>query len=361
MKLREFQIFLHPLEFKFPFVITQGKRTHTDAIFLKLSIEHEGELFDAYGEATIPPYLAESTTSVKDFILNYQWKSLTSEENFLHALKGLKNYKNQPCSTTILEMAFLDALAKIHKKNLRQYLGLTPFVSSCYSSYTISFSQSMEETLKKIEEFKFFKNFKIKITSEHDLSKIPTLLKQIGANRFMVDANQCFSDYKSALTVIHELKNMGCVALEQPISKDNWEDASLLKNTSPLPIIADEAFQNDTDFNLIEKSFHGINIKILKLGGVLPALSAIKLAKSKNLLVQVGCMSESSLACAMASVLVDEARFVDLDGPLLVKNDPFTGLIFDKEGKIFIENKLGIGVVPRNDAFMVSVLEEKIR
>jgi L-alanine-DL-glutamate epimerase-like enolase superfamily enzyme len=342
MNLVSHKIIKKKLEFTYPFVISHGARTHTDAIFLCLEIQHQNHIFFAYGEAAIPPYLTESVKTVEEGIQKYHWETLINENAFQIELKKLQELRQTPCFATILEMAFLDALSQVHQQTLRVYLGLGQEMPQKFSSYTISFDTDWESTLSKLSTTSHFQKYKIKITGDDDLEKVFFLSQKLKKD-FMIDANQAFHNPKRALDAIHKLTDMGCTAIEQPLEKDRYQDAQWLKSKSPIPIIADEAFQTHTDLNLIERCYHGLNIKTLKVGGVLPGLRIIEQAKKLGLVIQIGCMSESSLGCTYGAVLIDHADYIDLDGPLLIKNDPFQGICYSEQGEIILPKYPGIG------------------
>lgn len=345
MKIVDYKLYSKQLVFKNPFVISHGTRTHTDSLFLKLNIDHQQKEYSCWGEATIPPYLKESVNSVGSFLEGYSWSKMRDEESVLTELKVLQSNFDQPCVSTVIEMAMLDALSQINNQSLREYLKLPHTMPQKFCSYTLSLSHTLEETLKKLESAPLFRNFKIKITGEGDLEKVHALSLKLN-KKFMVDANQAFHDPVLALKTITELVKIGCVAVEQPLNKTLWSESVWLKAQSPIPIIADESFQNINDLDRIQESFHGLNIKTLKVGGVLPALEILKKARSRQLLIQVGCMSESSLGCTYALCLVDDASFMDLDGPLLISNDPFKGIHFSEVGEISLPYCTGIGAKP---------------
>jgi L-alanine-DL-glutamate epimerase-like enolase superfamily enzyme len=331
------------LYFKYPFVISHGTRHYTESLFFELHLTINAQKITGWGEATMPPYLKENCESVASFIESFNWDNLNSEQSVLERLEEIKSQNDVPCGRTIIEMCLIDLLSKSKNLNFRQYLNLPKVMPAKYCSYTLSLSDSHEEILKKLEIAKEFNIYKIKLTHEDDLQKISNL-KILENKKFMVDANQCFRDSSSALRVIDKLYDLGCVAVEQPLQKELWEQSLILKLKSPIPIIADESFQSGIDLPRIMESFHGINIKTLKVGGVLPALEVIKTANENNLLIQIGCMSESSLGCTYALALIDHASYIDIDGPLLIKNDPFTGIRYDSNGKIIMSTQSGIGV-----------------
>jgi L-alanine-DL-glutamate epimerase-like enolase superfamily enzyme len=121
----------------------------------------------------------------------------------------------------------------------------------------------------------------------------------------------------------YKLADKGVWYLEQPFHKEDFESHAWLKARSPIPIIADESFQNYADLEKIVKSFDGINLKVMKCGGLAEGVECLKRAKEMELKSIIGCMSESSVAIDASMQIAPLADWVDLDGNLLITNDLF--------------------------------------
>ncbi|MEY4904634.1 MAG: hypothetical protein RLZZ292_2449, partial [Bacteroidota bacterium] len=139
------------------------------------------------------------------------------------------------------------------------------------------------------------------------------------------------------------LKDLGVEFIEQPLKADNWEGMKEVFAKSILPIIADESCQNEADVAKCAQYFHGINIKLVKCGGVTPARRMIAEARQLQLQVMMGCMTESSVGMAAIAHLLPLLDYVDMDGPLLIKNDLAEGLTIDY-GKVTFGEGIGLGV-----------------
>ncbi|MCU0241765.1 MAG: dipeptide epimerase, partial [Vicinamibacteria bacterium] len=126
-------------------------------------------------------------------------------------------------------------------------------------------------------------------------------------------------------------------------AKDRWEDHAWLKERSPLPIIGDEAVQRLADVPRAASSYHGINVKLMKCGGLREAQRMLILARALKLKILLGCMTETSCAISAAAQLAPLADWADLDGALLISNDPFEGARL-REGRILPSDRPGIGV-----------------
>jgi L-alanine-DL-glutamate epimerase-like enolase superfamily enzyme len=157
------------------------------------------------------------------------------------------------------------------------------------------------------------------------------------------DVNQGWTDRVKALETIHWLKENGVVFVEQPMPKTAIDDMAWLTQNSPLPTIADEAFQRLSDVINVHGVYSGINIKLMKCTGMREAHQILTLARSLGMKVMIGCMTETSCAISAAAQLAPKADWADLDGNLLISNDPYTGMQI-VDGKVTLIDRPGIGI-----------------
>ena len=143
------------------------------------------------------------------------------------------------------------------------------------------------------------------------------------------------------------LEEQGCVFAEQPMPVNKLDDIARLHEACKLPLILDESIQTCDDIARVDDACSGINIKLVKCGGLHQANKMIAEARKRSMKILIGCMSEGSCGAAGASQLSLQADWIDLDGPLLIANDPFQGVNYS-EGKIVLNEKLGIGVEKKN-------------
>lgn len=327
----------YSLMFKAPFRIAHGERDSTPCIFVSVS---DGN-FSGYGEATLPPYLGISQQMVEDFISKVTPKILmTGSAEQLHFTLQTISAACYPAMAAV-EMAWHDLIAKKHKMPLYKWLGLSKEFTA-KGMFTIGIS-SEEELLSKLPETEIMPILKIK-TSDGNEEGIISLIRKHTDKPIAIDANQSWEPTEDKLELLHWLKEMNVILVEQPFKKGVIVPEKIFKN-SPVPLIADESFQTLDDLEKITGSYHGINIKLMKCGGVYPALQIIREARNRNLKIMIGCMSESSCGCSTAAQLISLADWYDLDGPLLIKNDPFDGLMY-QNGKIVISENPGSGIRP---------------
>jgi L-alanine-DL-glutamate epimerase-like enolase superfamily enzyme len=158
---------------------------------------------------------------------------------------------------------------------------------------------------------------------------------------FRIDAN-CAWTLKETLEKAEVLKILNVEFIEQPLKADDWVGMRILKEKSALPIIADESCQRLEDVETCAEAFNGINIKLMKCGGITPALKMIKKARAYNLKVMAGCMTESSIGISNLVQLAPLLDFIDADGAMLLKEDLAKGVHFI-DGNIVFSKSLGSG------------------
>ena len=120
-------------------------------------------------------------------------------------------------------------------------------------------------------------------------------------------------------------------------------DTAELRKKSPLPLIADENSLNSGDIPGIEGVFDGINIKLMKCGSLIEGLKMVKMARERDMQIMLGCMIESSIGITAAAHLSPLVDYADLDGNLLINNDPYRG-VGVKDGKLILPSGNGLGV-----------------
>ena len=187
-----------------------------------------------------------------------------------------------------------------------------------------------------------FKVLKVKVGQPNDLEMIDAV-RSASSLPIVVDANQGWTDRIAALNEIYALADRGVKMVEQPMPRERIEDIAWLSERSPLPIFADEAVQGMADLRRIKGAYNGVNIKLMKCGGLLEARRMQSYARAEGMKVMLGCMTETSCAVSAAAQISPGVDFADLDGNLLISNDPFEG-VGVSEGKIVLRNLPGLGL-----------------
>lgn len=335
----------YDLLFKKPFAIAHGVRTLTEAVYVEI---HHGNLI-GYGEATFPPYLIENRKSAIQFFekINLsQFNSIDELDKIIDTIFSID--ENNYAAKAAVDIALHDLYGKEKNKPLHELFHSSGHTersrSGVIATYTIGMG-SPKEIIEKLNDAKDFKLLKIKLGGPFDKLIIETI-KQNTEQQFCVDANQGWVDEYFAVDMIAWLAEQGCLFVEQPLSKNEIAKQEYIFERSVLPIYADEACQTFHDIEKIKHCYHGINIKLIKCGGLREAKRMIELAKELNLKTLIGCMSESSVGCSAAAQLAPMVDYADLDGPLLISNDPFKGITFEN-GNLILNDEPGIGVKPK--------------
>lgn len=332
----------YSLQFKHPFGLSHSTRSTTEVVYVKL--EKEGVA--AYGEAALPPYLAETQSSVIEFFKKAAPLLSNNKGTLEEIVSSLdKLAPENTAAKAAIDIALHDLLGKIKNKAAHQLLQLQK-PEPKETSVTIGIGD-LSLIPQKLEELKDFNLLKIKLGNKNDREVI-TCIRKHTSKPLVVDVNQGWPDKQFALEMIQWLATQNVLYIEQPLAKENLKDMEWLSAQSPLPILADESFQRFSDLEKISSCFSGINLKLMKCTGLQEAKKIILTAKEKNLKINIGCMSESSCGIAAAAQLMHYADWIDLDGPMLIKNDPFDGVNF-KNGKLELCDAPGTGAMLQKD------------
>lgn len=328
----------YTLELKHKFTISTNSRTSTPVVLTQ--IEHDG--YVGRGEASMPPYLGESHDSVIKFLSKIDFKQFNDPFQLDDILTYVdKIEEKNTAAKAAIDIALHDLIGKIVKKPLYKIWG---YNKDKTPDTTLTIGIDNDEMIKqKVNEASEYNILKIKLGSDDD-KKIINTIRSVTDKPIAVDANQGWRDKFLALELIGWLYEQNTILIEQPMPKENFDEIAWLKEKSPLPIIADEGVQRLKDIPFIKDIYSGINIKLMKCTGLREAHKMINLAKAFNMKIMIGCMTETSCAISAAAQLSPEAEFADLDGNLLIKNDPFSGMKIIS-GKISIFDSPGIGLV----------------
>jgi L-alanine-DL-glutamate epimerase-like enolase superfamily enzyme len=196
---------------------------------------------------------------------------------------------------------------------------------------------------QKIAEAKPYDILKVKLGTS--LSNDKSIIEQIRLETdkiIRVDANEGW-DLDTGLLMSFWLADNNVEFIEQPFKSTNLSDTAKLKSKSPLPIIADENSVNSFDILKIENVFDGINIKLMKCGTLFEAIKMVKMARERDMQIMLGCMIESSVAITAAAHISPLVDYADLDGNLLISNDPYKGVVVEN-GRLTLPSSNGLGI-----------------
>ncbi len=224
---------------------------------------------------------------------------------------------------------------------LYRYFGLDP---STTPVTTMSIGiDTPEMTRQKVAEATDFPVLKVKVGLDSDEATIAAV-RQVTSKPLRVDANEGWKSKEVALRKLEWLAKQGVELVEQPLPAEQLAEAKWLKARSPLPIFADESCLRPSDIPRIAETCHGVNVKLDKCGGIFEAHKMIAIARAHGLKVMLGCMISSSVSIAAAAHLSPLVDYADLDGFLLIANDPMASISVQR-GKIMLTSRPGLGLV----------------
>ena len=307
---------------------------------MQVRLDYEG--FTGYGEASMPPYLGQSTETVCRFLQKVdmeQFRDPFRLEEILAYIDSLS--PGDSAAKAAIDIALHDLVGKLIGQPWWRLWGLDPSKAPD-TTFTIGIDTPEIVRQKTRECADRFNILKVKVGLENDKEMIRTI-REVTDLPLAVDANQGWKDRERALEEIFWLKENGVVMVEQPMAKERLDDNAWITERSPLPIFADEAIQRLADIPSIKGAYHGINIKLMKCTGMREAWKMVNYARTEGMRVMVGCMTETSCAVSAAAQLSPAVDFADLDGNLLITNDLYKGMeVID--GKITLSNTPGIGL-----------------
>ena len=248
----------------------------------------------------------------------------------------------EPAAEAAVDMALRDLAGKRLGVPLYSLMGIDPGTMPV-TSFTIGMD-TPEIVEQKVHEAAGFEVLKVKMGSADDRRVLETV-RSVTDRPLRVDANEGWT-LEDALARLEWLQEMGVELVEQPLPADQLDEMRELKKRSPLPLFADESVGRAEDIPRLAGAFDGINIKLMKCGGLGEALRMIHVARAHGMKIMLGCMVESSLAITAAAHIAPLVDFADLDGNLLITNDPFIGAGV-REGKLVLPSEPGLGVRDR--------------
>lgn len=319
-----------------PFTISRYTVNIQKTVIVRIS---DGDCM-GFGEATVNPYYHSTVDRLTLSLMKV--KPIVENLSDLHPTAFWQliapHLSDDYFALCAIDMAYWDYFARKNKKTVRSYFS-NEDAPTPITSYTIAID-SIEKMQQKILE-KPWPIYKIKLGTSEDI-KIVESLRKITDAVFRVDANAAWTA-EQAVAYSKILKELDVEFIEQPLQANDLEGMRKVKSESHLPTIADESCQRETDVLACAELFHGINIKLMKCGGITPALRMIEDAKSNGLLLMAGCMTESTVGISGLAQIAPLLDYLDADGALLLSLDIADGVAFDF-GKIVYPGQPGTGV-----------------
>ncbi|MBN1153346.1 dipeptide epimerase [candidate division KSB1 bacterium] len=255
-----------------------------------------------------------------------------------YAVQGV--VQEQTAAKCAMDIALMDWIAKKLGVPLYQFYGLnkskTPITSF---SIGIDTPEVMQQKIREAERYPVLK---IKVGKDND-EEILAAVREATDKTLRVDANEGWKTKEEALEKIKWLEQMNVEFIEQPLPSSMLEETKWLRERVNMPIIADEAVKSAADIPKLATAYDGINIKIMKSAGIQEAMRMIWMARSLGMKIMLGCMIESSCAISAAAHISPLVDWADLDGNLLISNDPFKGATV-VQGKLILPDAPGLGL-----------------
>jgi L-alanine-DL-glutamate epimerase-like enolase superfamily enzyme len=245
----------------------------------------------------------------------------------------------QKAALAALDIALWDLMGRQNGLPIHEMLGLDK-LGTPLTSYTIGID-SPRVIRKKVKEADRFPILKVKMGLENDY-EIMEQIRGLTDKPVRVDANEGWTK-EEALDKIRWLEEQNVEFIEQPLPADRLEDVRWLTERVSMPIFADESIETIDDIPNLEGAFDGINIKLMKCGGITEALRMIDAARKHGLMIMLGCTIESSIGITAAAQISPLVDYADLDGNILIGNDPAAGVTVE-EGKLMLPEGPGLGV-----------------
>ena len=316
-----------------PFTISRGTETHAHTVLFRLrwnGLEGLGESapIRRYGE------------SVDSIVAYFNEHPLTGDDPY--ALESLLRDDIPPAARCGLDIALHDLIGKDCDKPLYRLFGLdrekTPV-----TSFTIGIGD-METTLRKVDEVGEHPILKVKLGAASAREEIATIeaIRSKYRGTIRIDANEGWTP-DGAVSILAELDRFDIEFCEQPIPAGHPERLRYIRERSRIPIVTDEDSLVAKDLPSLIGCVDGINVKLVKTGGIRRAIEMIHTARALGFKVMLGCMVESQVSASAAAHISPLVDWADIDGPFLTKNDPFAGITY-AGGKIVLSDQPGLGV-----------------
>ncbi|OBA88874.1 L-alanine-DL-glutamate epimerase [Mycobacteriaceae bacterium 1482268.1] len=274
----------------------------------------------------IAPLLAELSAD-DPFVV---WEALAAE------------LPRSPFALAAIDTAVHDLRARLLGVPMWKALGLDR-PQGLRSSFSIGLAEP-DVMVGKLRERLGWSAYKVKLADPGDL----TVLRQLRAHAdapFYIDGN-CGWKLSRVIPALPALQALGVSLIEQPFPRAAWHDARILKDLSPIPVIADESVTSPADFDACAEAFHGINVKPMKAGGITPSLTLLRAARNRGLVTMLGCMPESAAGVSATAHLGALADYLDVDVVDLLAVNTGDGLVLDDRGAITVPDRPGSGYLP---------------
>lgn len=329
---------LHTLDLplRHTFTIARGSASVQPTLIVELE---EGG-FHGFGEAGANPYYGVSIEKMVTLFERHrsavEARSIRDPAMLWEEFRPL--FGSSPFAQCALDVACHDLWGKVQGSPVWKLWGLS-IDELPVTDYTIGID-AIDVMVAKLREFAGWPIYKIKLGTPHDIEIVRALRQHTDAP-FRVDAN-CGWTAGDAIAHSTALRKLNVQFIEQPLPTDDWDGMAKVFSQSALPVIADESCRGEADVDRCVGFFHGINVKLVKCGGMTPARRMIARARQLGLQVMMGCMTESTVGISAIAQFLPLLDHADLDGALLLARDVATGVRIDR-GRVIFPAENGCG------------------
>lgn len=286
----------------------------------------------------------ETAAQAKELLEKETWLAERDPWQFTKLMSEIfRRIEGNYAAKAALDIALLDWVGQRLEVPLYRFFGLDP-KDAPVTTFSIGIDKA-DVIKQKVREAEAFPVLKVKVGLDND-EEVIDAVRSVTKKPLRVDANEGFKSKEQAVEKINWLEKQGVEFIEQPLPASNLEDMNWIRRRVHIPIFADEACLHPADIPKLAPHFDGVNVKIDKAGGLLEGRRMIEMARSLGLKVMMGCMVSSSVAITGAAHLSPLVDYADLDGHLLISNDPYTGVTAPK-GKLTLPTRPGLGLRPQ--------------
>jgi L-alanine-DL-glutamate epimerase-like enolase superfamily enzyme len=314
------------LALEVPFRISRGTTATTENVVVTLEVDGK----TGYGAAAPSTHYGETAATVEALLP--ELLAAVDAVGDPHARREVADRmqsiaRDNPAAKAAVDIALWDLAGKRLDQPAYRLLGLSPDADNCPAT---SFTIGLDETAAMAERAREavdagYPILKVKLGTDRDLEIVEAIRAAAPAATIRVDANEAWRP-KEAVRNCRTLERFGVEFVEQPVAAEDPEGLRHVYERSPLPIAADESCLTAADVPRIADRCDIVNLKMMKTGGVTPAIELIHAARAHGLEVMCGCMIETNAAIAGAAQLLPLFDYADLDGSLLLEDDPYTGV-----------------------------------
>ncbi len=328
----------YDLKLKHTFTISRSSRDVVPVVLLKF----EKDNIVAFGEASPNARYNETRDSVEQFFKKIEVEEISDPFKLEHINEYLDSLAPHNASAkAAIDIAMHDWIAKKLGIPLYKFFGGEKRKAPL-STFTIGID-TPEAMIEKVKEASNYPVLKIKVGLAND-EEIIRAVRSVTDKPLRVDANEGWKSKEEALDRINWLATQNVEFIEQPMPAEQLDDTRWLRERVKIPVIADEALAYH-DIGTLSTAYDGINIKLQKNGGLLKSRKLVYTARAHGMRIMLGCMIESSVGISAAAHLSPLVDWNDLDGNVLISNDPYRGAL-NEDGKIILSDEPGLGVKP---------------